>query len=146
MFALLWLCLGSFPPDTISNPRYGFSYFETNAALCERVYSKYSHSSVPEFRAYAAAAQMSMANHVWNPYSKWHYFNTGKTQLEQLIQSYPALIELRYIRYTIQRHAPAMLGYNTHQKADRNLLLKSVARLQQSDPFLFFRCKAVLNL
>ncbi|MFZ9453813.1 MAG: hypothetical protein ACO27Q_01140 [Bacteroidia bacterium] len=146
MFALLWLSMAVFPPDTLSNPRFGFSYFESNAALCKLVYSKYIGSELPVYRAYAAAAHMSMANHVWNPYSKWNYFNEGKTQLEKLIQSYPALIELRYIRYTLQRYAPTMLGYTTHQKSDREILLKSIPMLQKSDPFLFQRCKSVLNL
>jgi hypothetical protein len=146
MFAFLWLYAGMFPPDTLSNPRFGFSHFESNADLCKLVYSKYIRSEKPVYRAYAAAAHMSMANHVWNPYSKWSYFNEGKAELEHIIQGHPSLIELRYIRYTIQRYAPAMLGYTTHQKSDREVLLKSISILQKSDPFLFQRCKSVLNL
>ena len=89
MFWALCCVLFSGPKDTLTHPRFVFHLLQTDAACCEQVYQKFSNSKQLSQRAYAAAAQMSMAEHTFNPYLKLRYFNTGKALLESLIQQHP---------------------------------------------------------
>ena len=144
MFWALCCVLFSGPKDTLTHPRFVFHLLQTDAACCEQVYQKFSNSKQLSQRAYAAAAQMSMAEHTFNPYLKLRYFNTGKALLESLIQQHPQNAELHYIRYVIQKHAPGLLGYNGQIEADRALLLKALPYLKQNDLFLYNRCRSIL--
>lgn len=81
---------------------------------------------------YRGCSLMIEANYVVNPITKLNYFNKGKEILEKAIQEEKENVELRYLRFTIQSKAPAILGYSGHLKADKEFLLKKVKTLSDA--------------
>ena len=75
---------------------------------------------------YKGATKMVMAKHVFNPFTKLSYFNSGKRMLNIAILKDNNNIELLFLRYATQVSAPAILGYNNHIKADKRQILKSL--------------------
>lgn len=72
---------------------------------------------------------MIMANHVSNPITKLEYFKRGKANLESVIAQHPFEIELRYLRYSIQRECPSFLRYNNALENDLKFLQAEVTTL-----------------
>ena len=54
------------------------------------------------------------------------YFKKGKSILEEVIKDYPSNIELRYIRYCLQKKVPDFIGYHENKQEDLNLILKNI--------------------
>lgn len=94
-------------------------------------------------QGYKGASTMIMAKHVFNPYSKIQYFNNGKVILEKAIQSDKNNIELRYLRYTIQRNAPSILNYNSNIEEDKTFLKQNVTAV--TDKYLKDMIESLLN-
>ena len=75
--------------------------------------------------AYLGAYQTIWANHVFNPLSKLATFKKGKNNIELAISKEPENVEIRYIRFSVQKNAPSFLGYNSHLKEDKDFLVKN---------------------
>lgn len=75
--------------------------------------------------AYLGAYQTVWANHIFNPLTKLATFKKGKKNIELAISKEPENIEIRYIRFSVQKNAPSFLGYNSHLKEDRDFLVKN---------------------
>jgi hypothetical protein len=58
------------------------------------------------------------------------YFNKGKAKLEQVLKKYPDNIEIRYIRYAVQKGSPDFLGYRSNMKEDK---IKIKAKINDTD-------------
>jgi hypothetical protein len=71
---------------------------------------------------YKGCATLMMANHYFNPISKWNSFTEGKKILEAAIKADTTNLELRYLRLTIQKNAPSFLGYNINIEEDKQFL------------------------
>jgi len=84
----------------------------------------------PTALGYKGCATMMMAKYFINPYSKWSAFSSGKEMLEQAINTYPTNVELRFLRFTIQKNVPAFLGYNNNITSDKIFLLNEIKRLK----------------
>ena len=68
--------------------------------------------------AYLGGLETVWAKHVLNPISKLKTFNKGKRKIEQAVQKEPENIEIRFIRLSVQKHAPSFLGYNKNIEED----------------------------
>ncbi|WP_070138311.1 hypothetical protein [Crocinitomix algicola] len=86
----------------------------------------YSLSKNPLYYAYYAAGVMSLANHTYWPLQKLDYFNEGKEMLEKAIARDSRNVEIRFIRYSIQKNAPSFLGYSGNIEADRKFILDNL--------------------
>ena len=75
--------------------------------------------------AYLGGYQTIWANHVFNPLSKLATFKKGKNNIELAISKEPENVEIRYIRFSVQKNAPSFLGYNNNLKEDRDFLVKN---------------------
>lgn len=75
--------------------------------------------------AYLGAYQTIWANHVFNPLSKLATFKKGKNNIESAISKEPENVEIRYIRFSVQKNAPSFLGYNNNLKEDKDFLVKN---------------------
>ncbi len=73
-------------------------------------------------KAYYAAAIMISAQFKANPFDKWNKFLTGKDILENLIESNYNNLEIRFLRYCMQKKTPRLLGYNDKIEEDKKLL------------------------
>lgn len=83
--------------------------------------------------AYYAVAKMLMANHVLNPYKKLSYFNEGKSLLEKCIQSEHENLEIIFLRYSVQVHAPSFLGYSSKIKDDKAFLKNNLSKINNQN-------------
>jgi len=79
--------------------------------LHEQLSAKKSNKE-PIREGYAAVVETMMAEHAWNPFTKYSHFQRGKERLEQAILHDPGNAELRYLRFLVQTNCPAFLGYN----------------------------------
>ena len=92
----------------------------------------YNEINSPILMGYKACGTMMMAKHVTNPFSKLSHFRKGKKMLETVIAVNDKVVELRFLRYSIQTNAPAFLGYNNHIAEDKVFLKKAVPFLNDA--------------
>lgn len=112
---------------------------EKNALALQQITNNSTSISSSLKQAYLAVTHMALAQYRVNPVYKWKAFNEGKTILEDIIKRDTSALEIRYIRLTIQQHAPSLLGYNTKIKSDRIFLISKLSSLKNNDPDLFAR-------
>ncbi|MFN5884200.1 MAG: hypothetical protein ACK445_02565 [Bacteroidota bacterium] len=86
--------------------------------------------SDPLLMGYVGAVKMIMAKHYINPWSKLNSFNQGKELLEKALTLQPEVIELVFLRFSIQSNSPTFLQYNQHLSKDKTFLLNNVASLK----------------
>lgn len=146
--ALFLVCLSTVPTDLIQtrNLYEKLKDSEENTLALQKVVSTSSAISPGIKKAYLAVAHMALAQYRVSPIYKWKAFSEGKASLEEVIKSDSTLMEVRYIRLTIQQHAPSLLGYNTKIKSDRNYLVSHLNALKKNDPDLFARIYTYLLL
>ncbi|WP_293904040.1 MULTISPECIES: hypothetical protein [unclassified Sphingobacterium] len=87
----------------------------------------------PTEKAYLAAYQILLAKHIGNPFKKVGQFKEGKKHLEEVIKENPNHIEARFIRWSVQVHAPSFLGYNNNILEDKNFLVKNLYKLPNDE-------------
>jgi hypothetical protein len=79
-----------------------------------------------EARGYEAAMLFMKSRFVKNPFSKLKYFKQGKQILDDDIAQHPLNIEIRYIRYLMQKEIPDFLGYNNDILEDFNVITSNI--------------------
>lgn len=84
-------------------------------------------------KVYLAAYEILMAKHMGNPFKKISQFKEGKKHLEELIKNNPNHIEARFIRWSVQVHAPSFLGYKNNIIDDKNFLVKNLHKLPNEE-------------
>lgn len=84
-------------------------------------------------KVYLAAYEILLAKHIGNPFKKVGQFKEGKKHLEELIKENPNHIEARFIRWSVQVHAPSFLGYNNNIIEDKNFLVKNLYKLPNDE-------------
>lgn len=82
---------------------------------------------------YKGAVTMVMAKHVFSPYKKLSWFNSGKALLEKAISNSPQQVELRYLRLTIQCNTPSFLSYNGNIRSDISFMINALADINDKD-------------
>jgi hypothetical protein len=77
------------------------------------------------YLAYFGAFQTIYANHVYNPINKLKYFNKGKENIEKAILLNQNDVDIRFIRYSIQKNCPKILGYRKNLIEDEKFLIEN---------------------
>ncbi len=96
----------------------------------DKVLSKLeSEKSSPKVNAYKGALTMKKAGFVKGVKSKLKTFKEGAHLLEDEIKTSPANTEFRFLRLTIQEHAPGILNYNKEIDDDKHAILSGYAKL-----------------
>jgi hypothetical protein len=98
----------------------------------------------PLLCGYRAVADFMICRHSSGPFTKLGHFREGVRTMEAAVKRSPADSELRYLRYIVQRNAPAFLGYRDALDEDRMALLAFLAR-PGGDPALRKRVTLALN-
>lgn len=88
-----------------------------------------SEKSTPKVNAYKGALTMKKAGFVKGVGGKVKTFKKGAHLLEDEIKSNPGNTEFRFLRLTIQEHAPGILKYNKEIDADKQAVVSGYARL-----------------
>lgn len=73
---------------------------------------------------YLASAEMLMAKHAFNPFTKMDYFKKGRAKLDEAIAKDPENMELRALRLAVQKNAPSFLNYSSDMEEDKTLIIK----------------------
>ena len=81
--------------------------------------------SSPLLICYKGVAQMMEAKYAFGPIGKYQRFNTGKDLIERAITLDSTNVEIRYLRFTIQKSIPSFLGYNGNIITDKNFLVNN---------------------
>lgn len=92
---------------------------ETCKAMIQELQSS---TNQPIYLGYLGAYQAVWANHVMSPITKLKTFNQGKDNIEKAIREDENNVELRYIRLSIQKNIPAILGYRSMIQNDTDFL------------------------
>jgi hypothetical protein len=85
------------------------------------------HTQTPVTTAYIATLDALKAKHCWNPYSKIRYLNVSEKMMEQAVAQDPHNIEILFMRFSIQYHVPAFLGYGKDLVNDREEMIKQLS-------------------
>lgn len=94
-----------------------------NKSVCEQMIESIpSNTANPVFLAYLGAYQTIWANHVINPFSKLSTFNKGKKNLQKAVSLENNNVEIRFLRYSIQKNAPKFLGYSDNLAEDKKYI------------------------
>lgn len=80
----------------------------------------------PESKAYIAAMIFMKSRFVKFPFTKMKYFKEGKNLLDETILKNPENIEIRYIRFLMQKEIPSFLGYDKNINEDFEVILNGV--------------------
>lgn len=125
------LLLSARAPE-IEDVRALFYKAESSQKVCVELIEllePYNDKNNALFLGYRGSANMMMAKHLINPFSKLSYFKKGKLMLEKAIQFDQKNVELRFLRYTIQTNVPSFLNYSDNKENDRVFLLQSLNRM-----------------
>lgn len=97
----------------------------------------------PEAKGYIAAMNFMKSRFVKSPFKKLKYFKIGKNILDEVILSHPENIEMRYIRYVMQKQTPEFLGYHENISEDFNTIINGI---EESDLNHSFKLKILKNM
>ena len=127
LFSTVLLMNVSFKNSDLNDVRTSYSKAVLDKKLCKKVIEELELSKEKSViaLAYLGAYQTIWANHVFNPLSKLATFKKGKNNIELAISKEPENVEIRYIRFSVQKNAPSFLGYNNNLKEDRDFLVKN---------------------
>ena len=65
-----------------------------------------------------------------NPFKKLKYFDKGKELLESAIKEDPQSVELKFLRYSIQKNLPRFLLYYENIEKDLNFVKNNINRIK----------------
>lgn len=96
-----------------------------NKTICKEWISELekTQSSDATLLAYQGAFLTFWANHTSNPFEKLSTFKKGKEKIERAVKLDPQQVEIRFIRYSIQKKAPSFLNYRSNLEDDRQYLI-----------------------
>ena len=120
------MATSSFAQD-VRIDRLRYLYFEAWVETCgAEELVEYTESlgdeAPPVFRAYRGAGLATTANCTSWPLAKLSRFRDGKELLEEAITEVPENLEVRFLRYTIQKNIPGFLNYDNLDE-DRKFIL-----------------------
>lgn len=112
--------------QNIETYRQNYLLATEDKGICDSMIKELSdHQDQPILVAYLGAYQSIWANHVLNPISKLSTFRKGKLNIETAILKDAKNIEIRFLRYSIQKKAPKFLNYYKDLKTDRLYILNN---------------------
>jgi len=85
-------------------------------------------SKYPFLLAFYGASETLIAKHSYNPYKKVKYLNTGLEKIGRALAADPENLEIRFLRYSILYHLPAILGYSKERMADALYIVEKLSK------------------
>ena len=122
--------ISSFAGEGISHFRNSFEEikdYETAQEFLATEVSEGDYRSAVTINSYKAVCKMMMAQYVYNPFSKYSWFNKGKDLLEKTI-ILNKNVENVYLRLIVQINTPSFLGYNTEIDSDTEFILNNLEK------------------
>lgn len=104
-----------------------FAAAVSNAALCDSLLLVFSIEKGHLPLAYSGALTALKAKHAKNPFKKLSYFKQGKAKIEAAVLANPSDVEVRFLRYCLQKKSPSLLGYNQQIEEDERFIRKNLS-------------------
>ena len=104
----------------------------SNASLSENNCKKFGDSlfknsnKSPIIKGYKGCYLMIKCKFTSNPIQKISYFKKGKSKIEKAIKESPYSLEIRLLRYSIQKKLPKILLYFKENEEDYNFIIKNI--------------------
>ena len=80
--------------------------------------------------AYTGCYFLMQCKFTKKPLQRINYFVAGKTNIEQAIKMNPKSVELRFLRYSVQRQLPRFLFYFSELNNDLQFIRENVNKIQ----------------
>lgn len=95
-----------------------------DAKLTDALYEKMKNKKLsPAELAYFASFDALKAKHAWNPYSKFEYVTQFDKKITEAVKLEPKNIEIRYLRFSIQKNIPSYLGFSNNILEDQKTIV-----------------------
>jgi hypothetical protein len=78
----------------------------------------------PLIVAYIGTLEALKAKHSWNPYNKIKYVSLSQKTMRKAVERDPNNLEIRFMRFSIQHHTPAFLGFSKDLEEDRKAIYR----------------------
>ena len=72
----------------------------------------------PVILAYYYTGKLMMLDYSNNPFEKYKVFKTKTKQMDSIVRTNPRNIEIRLLRYSLQKNSPYFLKYNSDLSSD----------------------------
>lgn len=80
----------------------------------------------PIILAYKTVAEMMLISYYYNPFKKLEIFNDKSKQLDLIIKNNINNLEIRFLRYCLQKKSPSFLVYNKELDIDYKFILRNI--------------------
>tara|TARA_B100001094_G_scaffold329963_1_gene393989 strand:+ start:2964 stop:3422 length:459 start_codon:yes stop_codon:yes gene_type:complete len=80
----------------------------------------------PIILAYKTVAEMMLISYYYNPFKKLEIFNDKSKHLDLIIKNNINNLEIRFLRYCLQKKSPSFLGYNKELDIDYKFILRNI--------------------
>lgn len=97
-----------------------------NLEQAEHFMELLKNETSPEAKGYNAAMNFMKSRYVTFPFTKLKYFKEGKNELDEVIKNNPGNVEIRYLRFLMQKQIPEFLGYHENIKEDFLMIVKGL--------------------
>jgi len=76
--------------------------------------------------AYRAVADLMLIKYKYNPFYKLKLFNEHSRKLDLIVKNNFNNIEIRFLRYCVQKKTPRFLGYNDNLELDYQFIIQNI--------------------
>ncbi len=128
MLMLLMVTTSNFAEShSIDEIRDKFQKAIDNSSMTDKLSMELNKIQKPEplVLAYIASLEALKAKHSWSPMSKLQYMESHKKMMNEAVRKLPNSMEIRYLRYNIQRSVPSYLGYSQNLAEDKKFIIEA---------------------
>tara|TARA_B110000116_G_C16577611_1_gene464770 strand:- start:62 stop:517 length:456 start_codon:yes stop_codon:yes gene_type:complete len=126
----------SYQEKEIDNIRSSYLLASSSEANCNKlgeILNKRNNKSSPLIIGYKGCYYLIKCKFIKNPINKVAYFKKGRRLLEYAIKKHPTLVELRFIRYTVQIHMPKYLMYHNSIEKDISFVENNIESIKDQE-------------
>lgn len=80
----------------------------------------------PLIKVYKGATYAIAAKNKWNPFAAFKLLSKSKNKMNEAVKLAPHNLEIRFIRFAVQKNIPSYLGYSDNIKEDKKYLIKHI--------------------
>ena len=81
----------------------------------------------PIYRSYNIVSKIIESKYLINPLKKIKVFKENTKRLDSLLVIHPKILEIRFLRYSIQSNAPKILGYTNFVSEDYEFIMNNIS-------------------
>lgn len=127
LLALIFFLTAFADNNIVDKARIYYSKAADDKSACNKIIKELEENKNPSalLMAYLGGYKTIWANHVLSPIAKLKTFKEGKKLIDEAVERESNNIEIRFIRLSVQKNAPAFLGYKSHVEEDEEFIRKN---------------------